>query len=426
MLKLGVPDTVGLSTAVSSIAINASGYLFVGTETVGNGGVVSPEGVYRSENNGSTWTAMKSSSEAPLGPVYGIDSKGEIFIQGNPGEYLSTNNGNSWSEIRIDSRSAQYDPGINSFFRCIGATGYIFVALDGGSSLLGSSSYGRGTSWYDQGVDNSNPFVFPTFVAYNPAGNFFAGTNSALYESQGATGEYWGTSANNAISGAPALGNSVHFGFNSTGYGNNSTIIVGGGGSDGSGGGGLFLSTDNGTQWTTITPPAANSNTIFALAIGPNGNIFAGMSTGGISVSADTGQTWTDISVAPGLPVNTLAIYNGAVYAGTNSGVFQYQFESDGVATASAAPSSLTLDQNTPNPVSSSTNIQFSVPDAGPVSLRVFDVTGREVATVASGFYAPGTYNISLDAHQPYGWRVLLPHQSPADEAASHMFVIEH
>jgi hypothetical protein len=59
------------------------------------------------------------------------------------------------------------------------------------------------------------------------------------------------------------------------------------------------------------------------------------------------------------------------------------------------------LHQNYPNPFNPSTMIRFSVPGiAGQrvVSLRVYDVLGREVATLVNGETKPGEYSVSWDA----------------------------
>jgi photosystem II stability/assembly factor-like uncharacterized protein len=364
----------GISGTITSLAIAANGDIFAGT--VG-GPLNTAAGVYLSTDNGGTWTAMQSSSESPLGPVYGIDSKGEVFVQGYPGEYFSTDNGGSWQGFRITPLDP-YDPVISSF--AIAPHGYMFVSTQG-ADLFATANFD--SAWYDQGVF-SDGFDFPTFVSSSPEGVILAGTQSMLAIAKGISGGSWTT-----INNPPAFGSFVSFAYAESG------MIVAGGTS------GLFFSTDNGSQWTTITPSTATSGTYYALAVGSNGNIFAGMSSGGISVSADTGKTWTDISsgLTP-TTVNALAINrDGTLFAATNNGVFQYLTPTGSVKSrASNAPSSLTLDQNTPNPVSSSTTIQFAVPEAGPVSLRIFDVTGRQVATIANGFYAPGTYTVSFDA----------------------------
>lgn len=61
-------------------------------------------------------------------------------------------------------------------------------------------------------------------------------------------------------------------------------------------------------------------------------------------------------------------------------------------------PQSFELLQNYPNPLAASphrapaTRIRYIVTSAGPVSLQVFDVLGREVATLAAGFHETGIY----------------------------------
>jgi hypothetical protein len=57
-------------------------------------------------------------------------------------------------------------------------------------------------------------------------------------------------------------------------------------------------------------------------------------------------------------------------------------------------PSAYELRQNYPNPFNPSTEIRFSVVDRGDVSLKVYDVAGREVAVLAEGVYAPGEYRV--------------------------------
>lgn len=52
------------------------------------------------------------------------------------------------------------------------------------------------------------------------------------------------------------------------------------------------------------------------------------------------------------------------------------------------------LDQNYPNPFNPGTTIHFTLPEGvyGRTSLRVFDVLGREVATLVDEVMKPGRY----------------------------------
>lgn len=56
------------------------------------------------------------------------------------------------------------------------------------------------------------------------------------------------------------------------------------------------------------------------------------------------------------------------------------------------------LDQNYPNPFNPSTAITFSVPEAGNVSLKIYDMLGREVATLINGSMNAGSHTVSFNA----------------------------
>ena len=61
-------------------------------------------------------------------------------------------------------------------------------------------------------------------------------------------------------------------------------------------------------------------------------------------------------------------------------------------------PDKYALSQNYPNPFNSETSLAFSLPAAGEVSLVVYDLQGRAVATLAEGWYAAGQHQANFDA----------------------------
>jgi len=92
--------------------------------------------------------------------------------------------------------------------------------------------------------------------------------------------------------------------------------------------------------------------------------------------------------------------------------VDELSFSKDAILYASlvAGPSETELKRNYPNPVRSTTTIEYAVPEQSPVRLQVFDVLGRRVATLVDETKAPGTYSVSFDASNlssgPYFYRL--------------------
>ena len=61
-------------------------------------------------------------------------------------------------------------------------------------------------------------------------------------------------------------------------------------------------------------------------------------------------------------------------------------------------PTKYALDEGYPNPFNPLTNIKYALPKAGYVSLIVYDVLGRQAASLASGFHEAGYYSVAWDA----------------------------
>jgi hypothetical protein len=61
-------------------------------------------------------------------------------------------------------------------------------------------------------------------------------------------------------------------------------------------------------------------------------------------------------------------------------------------------PASYSLEQNYPNPFNPTTNIRFSIPEAGLVTVKIFNILGQEVTTLVNGFKNAGTYNVDFNA----------------------------
>ncbi|MDH4068920.1 MAG: T9SS type A sorting domain-containing protein, partial [Ignavibacteria bacterium] len=76
-------------------------------------------------------------------------------------------------------------------------------------------------------------------------------------------------------------------------------------------------------------------------------------------------------------------------------------FENDAatsVAVSDDLPGEFRLEQNYPNPFNPSTAIRFRLSAEGHVSLKVFDLLGREISTLVSERLGAGSYEVTFDA----------------------------
>jgi hypothetical protein len=72
--------------------------------------------------------------------------------------------------------------------------------------------------------------------------------------------------------------------------------------------------------------------------------------------------------------------------------------------TVGTMPTEFALFQNYPNPFNPETNITYHLPQDGEVSLKVFDIQGKEVATLVRGRQTAGVHRVRFKAnHLPSG-----------------------
>ena len=88
-------------------------------------------------------------------------------------------------------------------------------------------------------------------------------------------------------------------------------------------------------------------------------------------------------------PTNYAGAFDGSNWAAGWTALDAYGFLGDGLVTdteenPSEVPNSVTLNQNYPNPFNPTTQISFTLPQAQQVTLKVYDMLGREVATLAN------------------------------------------
>jgi hypothetical protein len=72
-------------------------------------------------------------------------------------------------------------------------------------------------------------------------------------------------------------------------------------------------------------------------------------------------------------------------------------------AIAENAPLDFSITQNYPNPFNPSTTISFTLPSSGPISLAVYDITGRKVRELVNGPLSAGEHSAVWDGRDEQG-----------------------
>jgi photosystem II stability/assembly factor-like uncharacterized protein len=115
----------------------------------------------------------------------------------------------------------------------------------------------------------------------------------------------------------------------------------------------------------------------------------------------DSGNTWTDIFTP-----DSVALYD-AIFTDERTGymvgargtILKYSpvttIEEHSVSQAS---SHVLLHQNYPNPFNPATHLAYTIAQPALVTLTVYDLLGREVATLVNDVKQPGTYEVTWDA----------------------------
>jgi len=101
------------------------------------------------------------------------------------------------------------------------------------------------------------------------------------------------------------------------------------------------------------------------------------------SVGSTTGLSWTDIAYYyPGIWM--IRPQFSTLITGT------YQI-------SSVIPDKYSLSQNYPNPFNPTTKIDFAIPKSGLVTMKLYDMLGREMRTLVNEVMTPGYYSVDLN-----------------------------
>jgi len=129
---------------------------------------------------------------------------------------------------------------------------------------------------------------------------------------------------------------------------------------------------------------------------------FAGANYGMyIAKTTDGGNTWVDQD--PQAEFESISMVNenvgyavgdnGQVYKTTNGGVTFVEEE-----TSESQPKEFLLSQNYPNPFNPTTKIKYQIPELSFITLKVYDVLGKEVAALVNEEKPAGSYEVDFNS----------------------------
>jgi len=223
---------------------------------------------------------------------------------------------------------------------------------------------------------------------------------------------------------------------------NQNTISIGYDGMPGALDSHLYLSTDNGNNWSIIKryfPTAyyclgyfSNGNIIFdsygegiyivnvvdttfnpthisylnpqtgqSFSTGLVEGMLVGTGNLGVFLFSDEGDSLGSRNEGlTNLNIQTLSLdNNGYVYAGTGSGIWRRPLsEVTSLKDAPTQPTDFILEQNYPNPFNPSTKISWQSPIGSHQTIKVFDVLGNEITTLVDEFKPAGRYEVEFQS----------------------------
>ncbi|MFZ1730471.1 MAG: T9SS type A sorting domain-containing protein [Bacteroidota bacterium] len=338
-------------------------YLFAGT---------AGSGIYRSANNGNSWTACNSGlTDYPNFTVRAFAVSGSELYAGTygGGVFLSNNNGASWTAVNYGLTNL-------GVFTVVVFGSNIVAGTYGGGVYFSNNN---GASWTAMNTGLASLNIQTLAVCGT---DLYVGTTSAAVYRLASNGSSWvpfssGLGTTYTVFELTAFGTKL---FAATNFG-------------------VYLSTNGGAWKPRNTGIPAF---VFAQAFEKSGsNFFVGTQASGVYISTDSGKNWTAVNT--GLTntwIRALIVKGNKLHAATQGdGLWSRplaQMPKD--ISSEYIPEQISLHQNYPNPFNPTTTITYSLPEDGLVKLRVFDSYGRVVSELENGTMPAGTYNVAFDA----------------------------
>ena len=354
------------------------------------------------------WKPVSGTYGTSINCLYAKDKN--LFAGTQAGAFLSTDNGVTW----IGVNNGLYSPQIFAFTSigntiAAGTMSGVFVTTDNGTTWTRPTNTGLTGSVYALVADGSNIYA----GAYS-GGVFVSADNAATWTAlnTGLTKKDIQTlllSGNNLFVGTASGGvflstdkggnwNAANTGLPSTDVKAlakiDSTFFAGTNSS------GVYVSTNNGGSWTR--PGGAMKS--WSMCVSEN-NLYVGVYPGGVVLSKDKGTTWLPAST--GLTGYNLYVQCVAeigpnlvidIYGGTMFWRPKVEMTTLVITQSTDIPGSFSLSQNYPNPFNPTTAINYQLPKNGLVSLKMFDILGKEVAALVNEEQQAGSYTVNFNA----------------------------
>ncbi|MEW6060799.1 MAG: T9SS type A sorting domain-containing protein [Bacteroidota bacterium] len=366
------PTNASFGKSITSIAINSNGDIFAAANSV-----------YRSTNLGNTWENLSLPETAPSITVVATAPNGKLFVGGYGAIINSTNNGDNWAKqtLIINDQSGQfYD--VTSF--TVRSDTVIFAGTMGGSLYFSDNG---GNNWWKTGSGGTD---FINAVMLDSREYIFTGDhNGVVANSQTGSGGWdWAMPLYSEISSIATVAPSLVFAATPE-YG-------------------VYRSTNNGSTFT-----AANNGltrrTATAMVANTQGVLFVGTDSAGVFRSTNQGDSWIqinsgliDVHICPNWNGHQPMAFdpNGYLFVGTQNGKIFRSVQSTVTYVqefSQGFPQDYILEQNYPNPFNPVTTIRYEVPVTGMITLKVFDMLGREVTTLVNEEKTVGSHAIRFD-----------------------------
>jgi hypothetical protein len=262
------------------------------------------------------------------------------------------------------------------------------LAVGGINMFAGTADSGvfrstnRGASWSPVNSGLTYPSVWSLAIRETTvvAGAYFGGVFL--------TTDY-GTSWNQANSGFPVQ-NCVQ-----------SLVVSGTDIFAGTFGNGVFRSVDGGMSWTAIDSGVSLTlNSIVCSFALSGSNVFAGTVNHGVFLTNNDGASWT--AVDSGLLcscVYSLAVSGGTLFAGTDLGVWRRPL-SEMVGVINPESQRMILQQanlkiRSLGPVGTTVTLDFFLPHSDPVTVKIYNPSGHEIASLVSKYFESGQHSLT-------------------------------